>query len=72
MKYHVVVAVDCHAIVEVEADSFSDAKARAEAELCDRLICDEDYSTLNVDSWYAISAVDEARKMTIYKEEDYE
>lgn len=54
MKYIVSIAVDGRIDVEVEADSFEDAKTKA----CDA-VCDLDFGKLECIGWNAVNAEDE-------------
>ena len=54
MKYIVSIAVDGRIDVEVEADSFEDAKAKACAE-----VCDLNFGNLECIEWNAVNAEDE-------------
>ena len=54
MKYNVSIAVDGWIDIEVEADSFEDAKTKACAE-----VCDLDLGNLERIEWSAVNAEDE-------------
>ena len=54
MKYTVSIAVDGRIDVEVEADSFEDAKTKACAE-----VCGVDFGNLEWIEWHAVNAEDE-------------
>lgn len=54
MKYTVSIAIDGRLDVEVEAESFEEAKAIA----CDDLY-DEDFGSLECIDWHAVNAEDE-------------
>ena len=61
MKYIVSVAIDGRIDVEVEANSFEEAKEKACVELYD-----EDFGNLECIEWHAVNAEDENGKFVDY------
>ena len=59
MKYTVSIAVDARVDIEVEAESFAEAKSMAEVSFCDALYVDEDLRPLDVIGWKAVNATRE-------------